>query len=128
MNKLREAIPQTGQDDKAVRLTFDWAPLVVDGRITLKTSVRRGAQSSSLDFEVDLLQMSPDELEQLRDFLSRRHAGQMPAAEVAKTIAWLVDCSLRQAQPQLSPEQREVQVRERLLVGTTAPLTLISSP
>jgi hypothetical protein len=98
-----------------VRIHFDWRPAVKDGRIIFQAGVIRGEKHSSISFEVDLGKLSEVELEQLRDFLTRRHAGLTTAYETTRAITWLLDRSVAQAQPRLSDHDRQIKVHELLL-------------
>jgi hypothetical protein len=103
-------------DTDEVRIKLDWTPSITHGRIVFHISVlRRGIQSSS-NCEIDLGCLDPLQIERLHNFLSLRHAGVTSAADVTREVAWLLDISLCQARPELNKSDRDLRVRELLLV------------
>ena len=102
-----------------VDLYFDWRPSIENGQFLFQTRIMRGALASRIDFELDLTKLREAELQQLADFLSRRHSGLTSGYEVTRKIVWLLDLSLQQAQPSLSKALRDITVRELLLYGQT---------
>jgi hypothetical protein len=98
-----------------VRLEFDWAPVMKDGVIIFQTRITRKSQISQVNFQVDLTKLCETELQQLSDFLARRHAGLTSGYEVTRTITWLLNRSIAQAQVGLSDHERQAKVRELLL-------------
>jgi hypothetical protein len=98
-----------------VDVYLDWRPSVENGHLLFQTRIMRGALASRVDFEIDLGKLREAELQQLSDFLSRRHAGPTSGYEVTRTITWLLDRSIAQAQPGLGDHNRQTKVRELLL-------------
>src|SRR6266576_1426376 len=102
-----ESKHQTAQ----VTIYFDWIAGVAGGPVKFKIRIDRCGQSSRIDFEIDLLKLGANELERLRNFLLRRHAGITSSTEVVADASWLLDCSLKQTEPASSLAERQTKVR-----------------
>ncbi len=94
---------------------FDWIGGVKDGRVTFQVQIDRSGRSSRIDLEIDLFTLSANELERLHIFLVRQQAGITSSTEVVAVASWLVDCSLKQAEPGSGLAERQTLVRTLLL-------------
>jgi hypothetical protein len=102
--------PQRESDQ--VRITFDWeAPQQARTPIVFQVHVSRLGQKSSIRCAIDLDRLQTDDLQTLHDFLAFPPKGYW----LARSVAWLIDTSLRQHQPRWSAEHRCREVRELLL-------------
>jgi hypothetical protein len=97
-----------------VGIQFDWeVPSQARAPIVFEVRVRRGGRESSIRFAIDLDRLEKDALQTLHDFLAYPPKGYW----LARTIAWLIDISLRQQHPHWSAEHRRRKVRELLLTS-----------
>ena len=71
-----------------------------------------GGQTSTVDLKL----LKKANLRRLENFLNRRHAGLTTPYEMVRHLAWLLELSLQQSQPQLSRAERQREVRQLLLV------------
>ena len=102
--------------DNQIGIDFDWtAPPQANGRVSFQVRIRRGRQQSYVEFELDLAGLSAGELQRLGAFIIRRQLQLTTGYEMGRTLTWLLNCSLRQQQPELSAEIRAEKVRELLL-------------
>jgi hypothetical protein len=104
-----------------VAVTFDWQPVVTDGRARFHLSLARGSERSELTFEIHLDVLTEPELERLHLFLVRRQLGMTTHQEMAAAICWLIDCSLRQSEPLLGLAERTSRLRVLLLLPDKSP-------
>jgi hypothetical protein len=110
---VKEITPVEVLDE--VQLEFDWVPVMENGVIIFQTRVTRRNQTSQVDFQIDLTKLRETELQQVSDFLSRRHADLTSGYEVTRAVVWLLDLALGQQQPGLSKVARDSKIRELLL-------------
>lgn len=108
------AASQTVTQD-LVSVTFDWEPVIRDGCAHFHLGLERNATRSIVDFELNLARCTEAELLRLNQFLVRRHLNATTKEEMAASIYWLVDCSLRQAEPTLTAAERDARLRALLL-------------
>lgn len=110
-------IPKRPLLETPVGVQFDWDTPTKIGGIVFRARLERAGQISTNTFEIDLLKLKHAELEQLHLFLGRRHAGLTTHYEMSWHLAWLLEISIQQTEPQLSPAERQRKVRQLLLVG-----------
>jgi hypothetical protein len=80
--------------------------------IIFRIRVDRGGRESSIRFAIDLDRLQTDDLQTLHDLLAYPPKGY----RLARSIAWLIDISLRQQQPHWSTEHRNQKVWELLIM------------
>jgi hypothetical protein len=97
-----------------VGLQFDWL-CVANGQTTFQVRIERQGRKSAIAFIIDLNRLNRPELERLNIFLVRRSAGLSTQYEVVRHLAWLLEVSLQQSDPQLTRAVRQLKVRELLL-------------
>ena len=96
----RVAIPSNqAEAEDQVAVTFDWQPVITDGRARFLLTLQHGGERSEVTFEINLDQLTEPELERLHLFLVRRHLSATTHDEMAAAICWLVDLSVRQTEP-----------------------------
>jgi hypothetical protein len=99
-------------DTDQVAIQFDWeVPPQARAPIIFRVRISREDRDSSIRFAIDLNQLQTDDLQTLHDLLAYPSKGYW----MVRSIAWLLDTSLRQQQPEWSTEQRNRKVRELLL-------------
>jgi hypothetical protein len=118
----RAATPIKHAEDQ-VAVTFDWQPVVTDGRARFHLTLQRKDRRSNVTFAINLNRLTESELERLHHFLVRRHLNATTHEEMATALCWLIDCSLRQTEPALNATERDVRLR-RLLLCREAPESL----
>jgi hypothetical protein len=106
-----------------VAVTFDWQPVITDGRARFGLTLQRGDRRSNVTFEINLNKLALGELERLHHFLVRRHLNATTHEEMATALCRLIDCSFRQTEPALNAAERGVRLR-RLLLCREAPESL----
>jgi hypothetical protein len=109
--------------DGSVASYFNWEipELITPHLITFLARVRCHADERSLRFQIDVGSLAAHgrtgDLEKLHAILSARHAGLDDRHSLMQAIEWMVNVSLEQVAPELSPAERQVKVRQLLLAN-----------
>jgi hypothetical protein len=115
--------PETVTEDP-INVTFDWEPTIKDGCARFRLRLERTGRRSIINFELNLARCTENELVRLNQFLVRQHLDATTHEEMAASIYWLVDCSLRQAEPTLNAGARRAKLRAFLLCEESPAVTL----
>jgi hypothetical protein len=99
-----------------VSIELDWEiPACAADPIIFLANISRSNRKSSIRFGIDLKRLQTVQLEKLRAFLTHCHAGTLGHYNLVLNLAWLLQISLTQTAPQLSPAERQLKVRQLLL-------------
>jgi hypothetical protein len=99
------------------KLYFDWLPtLDKNSRMTFLAHLGYQDQKTAIDFQVDLNRLAANELERLHAFIGRRQAEMTTPAEMAFILVWLLDLSLAHNAPNLTAEERQLELLRLLLI------------
>jgi hypothetical protein len=102
-------------------LIFHWeAPSLSNPALfTFIAEVHRQRDKSKVRFQIDTAKLETAgrtaDLEKLRDILVARHAGIDDRRSLLRSIEWMLTISLEQTSPELTPDERQLKVRQLLL-------------
>jgi hypothetical protein len=116
----------SGASQEGPRISyFDWetpAP-ATPHLLTFLATVRFAEGERSFRVPIDIAKLAAEgraaDLEKLHAILSARHAGLDDRYTLLQALEWLLAISLEQAESQLSPTERQLQVRRLLLIESS---------
>jgi hypothetical protein len=98
-----------------VGVEFDWGRPHLN-RVHYTVRIKRGGQIKKTIFKLDYGILNRAQQKQLKLFHERRKEKRTTHYEMAWHLAWLLDLSLQQTAPHLPLAERQLQVRQQLLI------------
>ena len=98
-----------------IRVEFRWGK-PQHNRANYKVCIKRGGQTRKTISKLDYGKLNRAQQKQLHLFLVRQNKKRATHYEVAWHLAWLLDLSWQQTEPGLTLTERQLRVRQQLLV------------
>jgi len=112
-------------EGQSIVTSFDWEipELTTPHLNTFLARIHCQAGERSFRIPIDVARLAAEgrtaDLERLHDILATRHAGLDNRYSLLQSLEWMLNISLEQAEPELSPSERQVKVHQLLFIPQT---------